>query len=106
MAEHFQHVNRPLTDEERRLAADIREGAKRDFPPKTAAQRPIPPGIPQQIHDARRRRGLTRYEVGQIAGLPSTVIRAIEQGDDVPLSHFHAVAAALGLTIELLKQVS
>ena len=49
---------------------------------------------------------MTRYEVGQIADVPSTVVRAIEQGNDVPLSQFHAVAAALGLAIELVEQVS
>ena len=106
MADHLQHINRPLTEEERRLAADIREGAEKDFPPKTVAARSVPPGIPQRIHDARKRRGMTRYEVGQIADVPSTVVRAIEQGDDVPLSQFHAVAAALGLAIELVEQVS
>jgi ribosome-binding protein aMBF1 (putative translation factor) len=106
MADHLEHINRPLTEEERRLAADIREGAKKDFPPKVVAARPVPPGIPRRIHDARTQRGMTRYEVGQIADVPSTVVRAIEQGDDVPLSQFHAVAAALGLAIELVEQVS
>lgn len=106
MADHLQHINRPLTEEERRLAAEIREGAKKDFPPKAVAERPVPPGIPQRIQDARKRRGMTRYQVGQIAGVPSTVVRAIEQGDDVPLSQFHAVAEALSLAIELVEQVS
>jgi len=106
MADHLQHVNRPLTEEERRLAADIREGAKKDFPPKAVTERPVAPGIPQRIHDTRRRRGMTRYQVGQIADVPSTVVRAIEQGDDVPLSQCHAVAAALGLALELVEQVS
>ena len=106
MADHLQHINRPLTEEERRLASDIREGAKKDFPPKAVTEKTIPPGIPQRIHDARKRRGMTRYEVGQNADVPSTVVRAIEQGDDIPLSQFHAVATALGLTIELVEQVS
>jgi DNA-binding XRE family transcriptional regulator len=106
MTDHLQHINRPLTEEERRLAAQIREGAKKDFPPKTVAKRPLPPGIPQRIHDARRQRGMTRYQVGQIADVPSTAVRAIEQGEDVPLSQFHAVATALGLTIELVEQAS
>jgi ribosome-binding protein aMBF1 (putative translation factor) len=106
MADHLQHINRPLTEEERRLAVDIREGAKKDFPPKAVKGRPVAPGIPQRIHDARRRRGMTRYQVGQIADVPSTVVRAIEQGDDVPFSEFHAVASALGLAIELVEQVS
>ena len=106
MADHLQHINRPLTEEERRLAADIQDGAKKDFPPKSVVERPVPPGIPREIHDAGRRRGMTRYQVGQIADVPSVVVRAIEQGDDVPLSQFHAVAAALGLAIELVEQAS
>ncbi len=106
MTDHLRHINRPLTEEERRLAADIQDGAKKDFPPKTVPETTIPPGIPQRIHDARKRSRMTRYEVGQNAHVPSTVVRAIEQGDDVPLSQFRAVATALGLTIELVEQVS
>lgn len=105
MTDHLQHMNRRLTDEERRLAEEIREGAQRDFPPKAVVQKPIARGIPQRIHDARTRRGLTRYEVGKIADVPATVIRALEEGDDIPLSQFHAVVSALGLTIELVEQV-
>ncbi len=47
---------------------------------------------------------MMRYELGLKANVPSTVVRAIEQGDDVPTSHFRAVAASLGLTIELVEQ--
>ena len=47
---------------------------------------------------------MTRYELGQTAKVPSTVVRAIEQGDDVPLSQFRAVVAALGLNIEWVEQ--
>ena len=105
MAKRLKHINRPLTDEERQKAAIIREGAEQDFPPKAAEQQPCAPGIPGRIYDARRQRGITRYELGQMARVPSTVVRAIEQGGDVPLSQFHAVVAALGLTIELVEQV-
>lgn len=104
MAKEFKHINRPLTDDERKQAAKIRDGAQQDFPPKAMTERPLPPGIPRQIHDTRKQRGMTRYELGQTANVPSTVVRAIEQGDDVPMSQFHAVVAALGLTIELVDQ--
>lgn len=100
----LKHIERPMTDEQRQQAAAIRQGAKQDFPPKDVPERPILPGIPQRIHDARKQRGITRYELGQSADVPSTVVRAIEQGDDVPMSQFHAVVAALGLTIELVEQ--
>ena len=103
--EKVEHIHRRLTDEERRRAAAIREGAEQDFPPKSVAERASPPGIPNQIAAARKRRGMTRYELGQTAEVASTVVRAIEQGEDVPLSQFRAVAAALGLNIELVEQV-
>ena len=73
-------------------------------PPKPVQQKTPPPGIPSQISAARERRGITRYELGKLAGVPSTVVRAIEQGDDVPLSQFRAVATSLNLTIELVEQ--
>jgi len=104
-SEKLEHIHRRLTDEERRRAAAIREGAEQDFPPKSVAERASPPGIPRQIEAARKRRGMTRYELGQTAKVASTVVRAIEQGDDVPLSQLRAVAAALGLNIELVEQV-
>ncbi len=100
----LKHINRPLDKEERRRARIIREGVERDFPPKPAAERVPPPGIPGRIQGARKRRGMTRYQLGQTAQVPSTVVRAIEQGDDVPLSQFRAVVAALGLSIELVEQ--
>ena len=106
MPEHLQHINRALTEDERRLAREIREGAEKDFPPKVAEPRPVPSGIPTRIRDARKKRGLTRYQVGQIADVPSTVVRAVEQGEDVPVSQLHAVADALGLAIELVEQAS
>ncbi len=104
MAKKLKHINRPLTDEERQQAAAIREGASQDFPPKPVKEKPSPPGIPRRIRDARTQYGMTRYELGQIANVPSTVVRSIEQGDDVPLSQFRAVVAALGLAIELVEK--
>ena len=47
---------------------------------------------------------MIRYELGKIANVPSTLVRAIEQGDDVLLSQFHAVVTSLGLVIELVEQ--
>jgi ribosome-binding protein aMBF1 (putative translation factor) len=100
----IKHIERKMTDEERQQAEVIRAAAQHDFPPKTVEQ-PMPPsGIPRRIRDAREGRGMTRYELGQIANVPSTVVRAIEQGDDVPLSQFQAIVAALGLAIELVGQ--
>ena len=99
---HLDHINRPLTDEEQQQSAAVRAGAEKDFPPKARQDKPSPAGIPSQIRSAREQRGITRYELGQIANVASTAVRAIEQGDDVPLSQFRAVAEALGLAIELV----
>lgn len=106
MAKELKHINRQLTEEEREQHAAIREGAKQDFPPKATTRPSPPPGIPSRICNTREQRGMTRYEVGQNANVPSTVVRAIERGDDVPLSQLKAVAAALGLSIELVEQAS
>jgi ribosome-binding protein aMBF1 (putative translation factor) len=104
MVKRLKHINRPMTEEEREQAAIIREGAQQDFPPKTVVQEPPSLGLPARIYEARRLRGMTRYEIGQIAHVPATIVRAIEEGHDVPLSQFHAVVAALGMTIELVEQ--
>jgi DNA-binding XRE family transcriptional regulator len=104
MSKKLTHINRRLTEEERQQAATIRQAVQQEFPPKTTSHQPPPPGIPSLIQQARKRRGVTRYELGQAADVPSTIVRAIEEGKDVPLSQFQAVVAALGLTMELVKQ--
>jgi ribosome-binding protein aMBF1 (putative translation factor) len=104
VAKQLKHINRQLSIEEREQAEKIRAGARQDFPSKTVQPIPSPPGIPSRIQAARLQRGMTRYELGQTANVPSTVVRAIEQGDDVPLSQFQAVVAALDLAIELVEQ--
>src|SRR5216684_172954 len=104
----LKHVNRRLTDEERARHAQIRAAAMRDFPPKAGAgQRPSPPGIPARIRQAREARGLTWYALAKAAGIPNqATIRDIEQGKDVKFSNLEAVAAALGLTLELVEKVA
>lgn len=34
MAKELEHINRPLTDEQRQQAEAFRDGAQQDFPPK------------------------------------------------------------------------
>jgi ribosome-binding protein aMBF1 (putative translation factor) len=104
VAKELKHINRRLSVEEQEQAEKIRAGARKDFPPKAVPPIPSPPGIPSRIQSARLQRGMTRYALGKTANVPSTVVRAIEQGDDVPLSQFRAVVAALGLAIELVEQ--
>jgi ribosome-binding protein aMBF1 (putative translation factor) len=100
----LQHINRRLTDAERARDARIREAAMEDFPPKPGAGRkPSPPGIPARIRQAREAQGLTWYALAKRARIPNqATIRDIEQGKDVKLSNLQAVAAALGLELELV----
>jgi hypothetical protein len=103
MAKRLQHVNRPLTAEERQRFAKIRDAAKRDFPPNTVPPRSAPSGIPAVIRAARESQGLTWYALAQLAGIPNQgTIRDIELGKDVKLSNLQAVAKALGLELELV----
>ncbi len=107
MAKKLIHINRTTTDAERRRADEIRAAAKQDFPPKASAgEAASPPGTPARIRGARNARGLTCYAVGQLAGVPSVAVRDIERGVDVSLSQLQAVAAVLGLTIELVDQAT
>jgi DNA-binding XRE family transcriptional regulator len=105
---HLKHVNRRLTDEERDRHAQIRAAAMRDIPPKEGAGRQAsPPGIPAKIRQAREARGLTWYALAKEAGIPNqATIRDIERGKDVKLSNLQAVAAALGLTLDVVEQVA
>ena len=102
----LKHINRRLTDEDRaRRYRRIREAAMRDFPPMPGTGRkPSPPGIPTRIRQAREAQGLTWYALAQRASIPNQgTIRDIEQGKDVKLSNLQAVAAALGLELELVE---
>lgn len=105
MAKKMQHTNRQLTEKERTRHAEIREAAMKDFPPKAGGRRrPSPPGIPARIRQARESQGLTWYALAQRAAIPNqATIRDIEQGKDVKLSNLQAVAAALGLELELVE---
>jgi ribosome-binding protein aMBF1 (putative translation factor) len=101
----LKHVNRRLSDEERSQHARIRDAVIKDFPPKAGAGcKTSPPGIPSRIRQAREARGLTWYALAKQAGIPNqATIRDIEQGKDVKLSNVQAVAAALGLELELVE---
>ena len=106
--EKLKHVNRRLTPEERARHAQIIAAALKDIPPKVSAGRkPSPAGIPTKIRQAREARGLTWYALAKAAGIPNqATIRDIEQGKDIKFSSLEAVAAALGLTLELVEQAA
>jgi hypothetical protein len=104
----LKHVNRRLSDDERKRHGEIRAAAEQDFPPKAeSTHKPSPTGIPAKIREARLARGLTWYALAQAAGIPeSGTIRDLEAGKDIKLSDLQAVAAALGLQLELVEQVA
>ena len=101
----LQHITRRLTEEERARHARIRAAAMKDIPPKAdAGRKPSPAGIPTQIRRARQSQGLTWYALAKRAAIPNqATVRDIEQGKDVKLSNLQAVAAALGLELELVE---
>jgi hypothetical protein len=108
MGKKLKHVHRRLTEAERQRHTRIRELAMKDLPPSAGArQKPSPPGIPTQIRQARLAAGLTWYALAKRAGIPNqATLRDIEQGKDTKLSNLQAVAAALGLKIELVEAVA
>ena len=102
----FKRVIRPATAEERKRHAEIRKNVTREFPPSPqAGHGDSPPGIPAEIRRAREAKGLTWYAVARLAGIPnSNTVRDIEYGRDAQFSNVEAVAKALGLRLELVKE--
>lgn len=101
----LQHSNTPLTREQRERYARVREAVLQEYPPKNPnANKPAPTGIPARIRAARESQGLTWYALARLAGIPNqATIRDLELGKDVKLSNLQAVAAALGMEIELVE---
>lgn len=102
----LKRIVRPATDAERKRHAELRERAMKEFPPARARGRgESPPGIPEQIRQAREAQGLTWYAVAKRAGIPnSNTVRDIENGRDAQLSNLQAVARVLGLRLELVEE--
>jgi hypothetical protein len=95
----------PKTPEQLRRLAEIRAGAKRDYPPKSPSRlAPVAMGVAARLRDAREVQGLTWYALAKLANIPNpATIRDIECGRDAKLSNIEAVAAALGLRLELVE---
>ncbi len=101
----FKRIVRPATAAERKRHDEIRSQVMAEFPPAHPTHRPdAPPGIPAQIRAAREAQSLTWYALAKQAGIrnPNTV-RDIESGRDAKLSNVQAVAAVLGLRLELVE---
>jgi hypothetical protein len=93
-----------LSRQELDRVKEIRRQAMQDFPPDPNRPRPATVGLGAQIRAARKTKGLTWYAVARLAGIPNpATIRDIEFGRDAKLSNIEAVAAALGLKLELVE---
>jgi ribosome-binding protein aMBF1 (putative translation factor) len=95
-------------DEEQRRLEEIRNKVMQEFPPRDQPRlQPVAGGIGAQIRLARESHGLTWYSLAEKAGLSSAnIVRDIEYGREVTLANIEAVAAALGLNLELVEQSS
>lgn len=104
MAKKLKRVVRPATEEERKRHARMRERVEREFPPLEPSRVLLAPnGVAAQVRAAREAQGLTWYKLAKLSGIPnSNTVRDIECGRDVKLSNIKAVAAALGLKLELV----
>lgn len=83
---------------------EIRRKVREEFPPsETPKWKPVTTGIRAEIRKARIEQGLTWYAVAKRAQIPHpATVRDIEYGKDVKLSNLEAVAAVLGLKLELV----
>jgi transcriptional regulator with XRE-family HTH domain len=55
-----------------------------------------------QFWSARQRRGLTRQEVAERAGINRNTLLSLERGGNVTLDTLSAVAFALGLQVDIV----
>jgi ribosome-binding protein aMBF1 (putative translation factor) len=103
MPKKLQRIVRPATPAERRRHAKIRRQVMKEFPPLEPRIPPAAEGIGARVREAREAQGLTWYKLAKLAGIPnSNTVRDIESGRDVKLSNIEAVAAALGLKLQLV----
>ncbi|HPM82826.1 MAG TPA: helix-turn-helix transcriptional regulator [Candidatus Anammoximicrobium sp.] len=94
-----------LSAQEAQRLNEVRRKAMKDFPPDPNRPRPTRTGIGARIRAAREAKGMTWYALAKQAGIPNpATIRDMEYGRDVKLSNIEAVAAALGLVLELVEQ--
>jgi hypothetical protein len=93
----------PVTPAEARRLNEIRRQAESDFPPDPNRPKPVKTGIGAQIRAAREARQLTWYSLAKLANISSPeTVRDIEYGRNAQLADVEAIAAALGLTLELV----
>jgi DNA-binding phage protein len=108
MVEKFSRTSRTLSAEQKREYDAIRQTAQAEFPPLAPAQGPSAKGrIALALRAARVEQGLTLEQLARQAGFADAeIVRAIEYGSDAKLSDITAIAAALGLSVELVSDTS
>jgi ribosome-binding protein aMBF1 (putative translation factor) len=108
MVEKFTRKTQPLSAEQKQKFDTVRQRAQEEFPPLTPPQGPSAQGrIAPAIRAARVKQGLTFEQLAQRAGLAGgETVRDIEYGSDAKISDVTAIAAALGLSLELVPQQS
>jgi DNA-binding transcriptional regulator YiaG len=99
---------RKLTDEEKSRHAEVRAQVMQEFPPaKKKKHQPVRTGIAAELRRARKAQQLTFYAVAKRAGIPnSNTVKDVEYGRDARLSNIEAIAAALGLKLEVVEASS
>jgi DNA-binding phage protein len=104
MAKKFTRVSRALTPEQKQAYDKVRQEAKEAFPPLDSPHGPSEKGrIALAIREARKAKGLTFEQLARQAGMADAkTVRDIEYGSDAKMSDVTAVAAALGLRLELV----
>ena len=104
MDKKFTRVSRTLTAQQKQAYDAVRQEAKEAFPPLDPPHGPSEKGrIALAIRAARQAHGLTFEQLAQQAGVADAeTVRDIEFGSDAKLSDVAAIAAALGLRLELV----
>jgi ribosome-binding protein aMBF1 (putative translation factor) len=108
MVEKFKRTSRTLNAEQKQEFDAIRNAAQAEFPPLVPAQGPSAKGrIALTIRAARMAQGLTLEQLASRSGFASAdTVRDIEYGSDAKMSELTAIAAALGLSVELVSSPS
>ena len=108
MVEKFKRTSRTLTAEQKQEYDAVRQAVQEEFPPLDPARGPSAKGrIALAIRAARVEQGLTLEQLARQAGFANAdIVRDIEYGSDAKMSDITAIAAALGLSLELVSPPS
>ena len=100
----IRKTGKKLSAAEAQRYEEIRRNAEREFPPARKKVKPLTAddSLGYKLRVARESLGLTWYAVAKAAKIPNSgTIRDIEAGNDAKLSNIEAIAAVLGMKLEL-----